>query len=681
MAQGSSQVDFQVLNDLRQKFPEVPEVVVSRCMLQHNNNLDACCAVLSQESTKYLYGEGDLSLTDETGIAGLRNHMTSLNLDLQSQYHEVRDGSRMNGSSRTLTHSISDGHLQEGQSNNELYPHEPQTAPANVPSNFNVFGVPNNPSNPGHQFGLHLGSKSSSGLQTPRFNPIMVTLAPNIQSTRNTPTSLHIHGGPQPVLNSPHGNSIYIRPYFTSQSGTTRQTPQQPGWMSQIPTQQQVFHPSQPNPWTTLPSSYTQSHTSAQSNQHGHQTSHVYMPISSPTTPQAPVLHSSAGGSQPSTQYNIQNISTGPRKNQIEIKLEPPQRSNPNMLRSQSSRSSTNPSTLNTPTRNQPTVYIASPPSTDEMISRNQPKVYISAPGGDDQVVRNQPTLFISTNPGAASAARNVSGQVSMGPAFIHHHPPKSRAHGNNSSASSPRVVVTQPNTKYTFKITVSPNKPPAVSPGVVSPTFEHTNLLPFAESDGIHHLTDPVVGHDRISDARKLSVGSDDAAYTQALLVHQKARMERLHRELEVQKKKLDKLKTEVNEMENNLTRRRLNRSNSLSQVPSLEEMQQLRSCNRQLQIDIDCLTKEIDLFQARGPHFDPSAIHNFYDNIGFLGPVPPKPKGTASVDQRSTVKTPKNVPDTEEDEGAHWNCTACTFLNHPALNRCEQCDMPRHY
>lgn len=29
---------------------------------------------------------------------------------------------------------------------------------------------------------------------------------------------------------------------------------------------------------------------------------------------------------------------------------------------------------------------------------------------------------------------------------------------------------------------------------------------------------------------------------------------------------------------------------------------MQQLRSSNRQLQIDIDCLTKEIDLFQARG-------------------------------------------------------------------------------
>lgn len=34
MAQGSQQIDIQVLHDLRQKFPEVPEGVVSRCMLQ-----------------------------------------------------------------------------------------------------------------------------------------------------------------------------------------------------------------------------------------------------------------------------------------------------------------------------------------------------------------------------------------------------------------------------------------------------------------------------------------------------------------------------------------------------------------------------------------------------------------------------------------------------------------------
>ncbi|XP_072499776.1 TGF-beta-activated kinase 1 and MAP3K7-binding protein 2 isoform X3 [Notamacropus eugenii] len=647
--------------------------------------------------------------------------MTSLNLDLQSQnvYHHGREGSRMNGS-RTLTHSISDGHLQGGQSNSELFQQEPQTAPAQVPQGFNVFGMPNisGASNSTPHLGFHLGSKGVSNLsqQTPRFNPIMVTLAPNIQTGRNTPTSLHIHGVPPPGLNSPQGNSIYIRPYITTPSGTTRQMPQHPGWVSQFNPMhpQQVYQPSQPSPWTTYPASNPVSHTSAQqTNQQGHQTSHVYMPISSPTTPQPPTIHSS-GSSQSSahSQFNIQNISTGPRKNQIEIKLEPPQRNNSSKLRSSGPRTSNNPSSVNshTLTRSQPTVYIAaSPPSTDELMSRSQPKVYISANAatGDEQVMRNQPTLFISTNSGASAASRNMSGQVSMGPAFIHHHPPKSRAVGNNTTATSPRVVVTQPNTKYTFKITVSPNKPPAVSPGVVSPTFELTNLLNhpdhYVETEAIQHLTDPVLAHmDRISEARKLSMGSDDAAYTQgnqktksnplskrnsplhtlienlsmaALLVHQKARMERLQRELEIQKKKLDKLKSEVNEMENNLTQRRLKRSNSISQIPSLDEMQQLRSCNRQLQIDIDCLTKEIDLFQARGPHFNPSAIHNFYDNIGFVGPVPPKPK-----DQRPIAKTPKSQ-DTEEDEGAQWNCTACTFLNHPALIRCEQCEMPRHF
>lgn len=34
MAQGSQQLDMQVLHDLRQRFPEIPEVVVSQCMLQ-----------------------------------------------------------------------------------------------------------------------------------------------------------------------------------------------------------------------------------------------------------------------------------------------------------------------------------------------------------------------------------------------------------------------------------------------------------------------------------------------------------------------------------------------------------------------------------------------------------------------------------------------------------------------
>ncbi|XP_070782023.1 TGF-beta-activated kinase 1 and MAP3K7-binding protein 2 isoform X2 [Enoplosus armatus] len=735
MAQGSHQIDIQVLHDLRQKFPEVPEGVVSQCVLQNNNNLDACCEYLSQVSPVYLYSEeGNLSFSDDPR---LRNHMTQLNLGLQSQnvhVAPVRDGLRMNGS-RTLAHSLSDGPLQTGQApNSDFFQQEPQSAPVQVPSSLNVFGVmePTRKPQPPQHLGLYpLGVKGTTmGVQqTPRFNPITVTLAPNIQTGRNTPTSLHIHGGPQSGLSSPQGNSIYIRPYV-SQSGTTRQNQQQGGRAQYSPTSQpqqqiyQISHPSALSGSWSGPQHSSSSHTSQHQTQ-GHQTSHVYMPISSPTNPQAPSIvptGSQASSSGVSSQYNIQNISTGPRKNQIEIKLESPQRSNSTtttaVLRTSSgprpsSTSSSCPSSSSSSTgvaavpttplsiggpglsRSQPTVYIsASPPTaattpSEEAVvasagSRSQPKFYISAnASSDDSGGRNPPTVYISANPPlqGPSGARNMGGQVSMGPAYIHHHPPKSRASvGGGGTASSPRVVVTQPNTKYTFKITVSPNKPPAVSPGVVSPTFEPNNLLSlpsdhhFVEPDPLH-LSDPLSPHrERPSEPRRLSMGSDDAAYTQALLVHQKARMERLWHELELKKKKLEKLKEEVNEMENDLTRRRMERSNSASQIPSIEEMKQLRCKNRLLQIDIDCLTKEIDLLQTRGPHFNPSAIHNFYDNIGFLGPVPPKPKDSGS-------KIVKPIADQEEDEGTQWSCTACTFLNHPALNRCEQCEFPRHF
>ncbi|XP_029984863.1 TGF-beta-activated kinase 1 and MAP3K7-binding protein 2 isoform X2 [Sphaeramia orbicularis] len=757
MAQGSHQIDIQVLHDLRQKFPEVPEGVVSQCVLQNNNNLDACCEYLSQVSPGYLYSEeGNLSFSEYPAITGIRNHMTQLNLGLQSQnvhVAPVRDGLRMNGS-RTLAHSLSDGPLQTGQApNSDFFQQEPQSAPVQVPSSLNVFGVmePTRKPQPPQHLGLYpLGVKGAQ--QTPRFNPITVTLAPNIQTGRNTPTSLHIHGGPQSGLSSPQGNSIYIRPYV-SQSGTSRQSQQQGGRAQYSPTSQppqqiyQISHPSSLSGSWSGPQHASSSHTSQHQTQ-GHQTSHVYMPISSPTNPQAPSFvpcgsqASSSGVSSCSSsssssvmptslstisQYNIQNISTGPRKNQIEIKLESPQRSNsttttavlrtsggprssstPSSCPSSSSSSSGVASVPSTPltiggpglSRSQPTVYIsASPPTaattpSEEAIvasagSRSQPKFYISAnTSSDDSGVRNPPTVYISANPPlqGASGARNMAGQVSMGPAYIHHHPPKSRASvGGGGTASSPRVVVTQPNTKYTFKITVSPNKPPAVSPGVVSPTFEPNNLLSlppdhhFVEPDPLH-LSDPLSPHrERPTEPRRLSMGSDDAAYTQALLVHQKARMDRLWHELELKKKKLEKLKEEVNEMENDLTRRRLERSNSASQIPSIEEMKQLRCKNRLLQIDIDCLTKEIDLLQTKGPHFNPSAIHNFYDNIGFLGPVPPKPKGTLSIDPSS--KSVKSVADQEEDEGTQWSCTACTFLNHPALDRCEQCEFPRHF
>ncbi|XP_043075082.1 TGF-beta-activated kinase 1 and MAP3K7-binding protein 2 isoform X2 [Puntigrus tetrazona] len=738
MAQGNQQIDNQVLHHLRQKFPEVPEDVVSECVLQNKNNLAACCEYLTKVSPGFLYSEGSQGSTDH------RNHMTQLNLGVSQNTHGAvqRDVVRMNGS-RTVTPSVSDGPLTVPTPLSEFYQPETPSVPTHTPTSLGAFAAMEStrkPQPPQHLGLYQVGGKGHGPPPTPRFNPITVTLAPN--TGRNTPTSLHIHGGPQSGLNSP--NSIYIRPYVT-QPGSTRQVQGRAQYSPTSQPAQQIYQITHP--------AASQSSWSGQ-----HQTSHVYMPISSPTNTQAPSIPSAvatqAASCSPSpssssssfSQYNIQNISTGPRKNQIEIKLESPQRvsggSTATLLRSGSApRAASNSTSSSCPasssltasagsstpisiggaglSRSQPTVYISpSPPSADDCAlvpnhPRTQPKFYISA---DDGGARNPPTVYISANPALQGSAglRALGSQVSMGPAYIHHHPPKSRPSvAAGGTATSPRVVVTQPNTKYTFKITVSPNKPPAVSPGVVSPTFEPTNLLSlpgdhhYAEPDPLYQ-SDPLSPHrDKSSEPRRLSVGADDAAYTQALLVHQRARMERLWRELEQKKRKLEKLKEEVNEMENDLTRRRMQRSNSVCQIPSIEEMQQLRCKNRLLQIDIDCLTKEIDLLQTRGPDFNPIAIHNFYDNLGFLGPVPPKPpKGPTKpvdLDRRgrrinvsSKLKRDPSLPpvppsdgsrgarlvsEPEDDDGVQWSCTACTFLNHPALNRCEECEFPRHF
>lgn len=567
--------------------------------LQNNNNLDACCEHLSQLSHGYLYGSGcEENHSSPDGHAHLRllnHHMTQLNLGRQSQHVHVapgRDG---------LRHSLSEGPLPTSATpppvaGGEFYQQEPQSAPPlqGPSAALSIFAAmePARKPQPPQQLGLYpLGGKGPPGVggnhhhqhhQQPRFNPITVTLAPNIQPGRKTPTSLHIHGKvAQSGLGSPQGNSIYIRPFSgragPAVGGTGGGRAAQYSPTSQP--QQQI---------------YQICHTGAPQQHQQHQTSHVYMPISSPTNTQPPSFlpsstscsntsstSSSSSSVMPTSLSTISqyNISTAPCKKQIEIKLESPQRSNSTtVLRtgpaSRSSSSSSCPSSSSSgssgstammPTtplsigggslsRSQPTVYIsASPPAAASTPCggsedpgagphRSQPTFYISAGedggggGGGGGGGRNPHTVYISANTPlqGPTGGRALGGQVSMGPAYIHHHPPKPRAGSVGGSGvggsvgtvvaagPSPRVVVTQPNTKYTFKITVSPNKPPAVSPGVVSPTFEPTKLLGlpsdlYAETPDPLHLSDPLAAHrERPSEPRRLSVGSDDVEYTQ---------------------------------------------------------------------------------------------------------------------------------------------------------------------
>ncbi|XP_053861898.1 TGF-beta-activated kinase 1 and MAP3K7-binding protein 3 isoform X2 [Malaclemys terrapin pileata] len=618
MAQGSQQLDVQLLHDLRQRFPEIPEGVVSQCMLQNNNNLEACCRVLAQESNKYLYRE--YHSPDDSRMN--RNRLLHINLGIHphTSYH-AGEGAQLNGG-RTLVHSSSDGHIEpQCTAGKQLIclVQEPHSAPAVVAasSNYNPFFMndqnrnaatpPPQPAQqpssmpPGMNTSAMQGPHPPTYMHIPRYNtnPITVTLSQNLPSGQTVPRALQILPQiPSNLYGTP--GSIYIRQ--TSQSSSGRQTPQNAQWHSSpqgpvphytprplpVYPHQQNYQPSQYSPKqpqipqpayqsppaSQCPSPFGSPQHQVQPTQLGHQSSHVFMPPSPSTLPphpyqQAPQSYQKQGGHSVSYLPYGPSLSKG-SMNKIEITVEPPQRPGTAMNRS--------PSPIN-----------------------NQPSQ------------RNQHALYAATTPSSGSPSRVDQEERSAAP---------------------------------------EPIQPISVIPGS-------------GGEKGIHKYQ------------RSSSSGSDDYAYTQALLLHQRARMERLAKELKLEKEELERLKTEVNSMEHNLMQRRLRRVNCTTSIPTPEEMTRLRSLNRQLQINVDCTLKEVDLLQSRG-NFDPKALSNFYDNIEPGPVVPPKP--CKKEHQTSSKQTPQTQPRDEDFEGAPWNCDSCTFLNHPALNRCEQCEMPRY-
>ncbi|KAK3578089.1 hypothetical protein CHS0354_006747 [Potamilus streckersoni] len=201
-----------------------------------------------------------------------------------------------------------------------------------------------------------------------------------------------------------------------------------------------------------------------------------------------------------------------------------------------------------------------------------------------------------------------------------------------------------------------------------------------------------------------------DDPAYTQALLSHQKARMEKLSDDLEVADKRLKSLKAQITDMDKSLLPRQTNRRSS--SFPSVKDIAQLKADNLQLQADIQLMTREIDMYnngQIPLGVLDPLEQQNFYRNMntGQRGsiyskpsqfhhaPQPPPPPPPPAVPPRAVPPPlpPRNIQQVppppppqptvnsgdSEGDGERWNCSACTFLNHPALNKCECCEMPR--
>lgn len=251
-----------------------------------------------------------------------------------------------------------------------------------------------------------------------------------------------------------------------------------------------------------------------------------------------------------------------------------------------------------------------------------------------------------------------------------------------------------------------------------VSPASSHSSLS--SESSAVREPERPRSGS-----------LADDPEYTQALLSHQKSRLEKLIDDLSSAEDRVKLIKNEVTTLEQRVIEKKSKKSTIF---PSSADLAKLRGDNLQLQADIRIMTNEIDLYnfgQTPLGVLDPLEQQNFYKtmNTGQRGSIYGKAAGrtpqtftstmttavttTVSLPTRPAPEIPPTLPPRDtpsrdvppplpprittnhapqppppqpmvnsgdsDIDGDQWNCSACTFLNHPALNKCECCEMPR--
>ncbi|XP_015172203.1 PREDICTED: TGF-beta-activated kinase 1 and MAP3K7-binding protein 3 isoform X3 [Polistes dominula] len=280
-----------------------------------------------------------------------------------------------------------------------------------------------------------------------------------------------------------------------------------------------------------------------------------------------------------------------------------------------------------------------------------------------------QSRLQISIGPGSVGSVAAARIRPPMGPARpnsllppaqISPQRPPGLPAGPPSQLPRPTTTMSAPTTPSVPTITniISSNSLPATpsEPTAISPPSSPVKEKPLIDQDQNRSPLNQVAEHQR------------------KLVAEQLARKERLAKELRAEKGRLEAMKKELQ---------------SLARPPdssiSPQELKiKLRSEIYQLQIECDRLADEVDQWSdPRVPLGETN--EEFYQGIytgqpflpfSHLAP-PPLPSQPPAWQPSARAA---DVNDREEDrDGPSWVCRMCTFDNHPLMNKCEQCDMPR--
>jgi len=188
-----------------------------------------------------------------------------------------------------------------------------------------------------------------------------------------------------------------------------------------------------------------------------------------------------------------------------------------------------------------------------------------------------------------------------------------------------------------------------------------------------------------------------------QALLSHQMEQRLNLERTLRDEREKLNSMRVDVREMEHKVNQKMLVRLGPLNMrqgdvmknTDAIErDIGVLRNTCDEMADEVTKITKGAVPLGETSIAFYESLISENGGAPAFAGsgdgetptptttttpgrtsppPRPPPPR------QPARTAPPPPAASSSSEEGPQWSCSECTFLNHPALDKCEQCEMAR--
>jgi len=180
--------------------------------------------------------------------------------------------------------------------------------------------------------------------------------------------------------------------------------------------------------------------------------------------------------------------------------------------------------------------------------------------------------------------------------------------------------------------------------------------------------------------------------AYTRALLTHQMEQLFKLEKELQQGKKDMSVIKNDVKHLEVKLKQQEIGLQRHAAKTMHVE-VKQLEHDIESLRGACDNMSKKVtNLTGGKVPLGDTSInFENYLTHQSNAVPEHPKasndnsivspsasfqPKPSTNSDSNSLNSTSLSEPLSEEGK---WSCSECTFSNHPSLDTCEICLMPR--